>query len=50
MENNSIFNNVVDEILLNETQKVSVAREAPELLDSDCDENDIYQVEKISLE
>ena len=50
MENNAIINNVVENILLNETQKVSAAREAPEFLDSDCDENDLYQVEKIILE
>ena len=43
-KHNSIVNNVVDEILLHETQKVSAAREAPEFLDSDYDENDIYQV------
>ena len=36
-ENNSIVNNVVDEILLHETQKVSAAKEAPECLDSDYD-------------
>ena len=42
----SIIDNVVDKILLNETQKVSCAREEPELLDSYYDENDIYQVEK----
>ena len=36
--------------MLNETQKVSGAREAPEFLDLDCDENDIYQVEKINIE
>ena len=40
----------MDEILLNETQKVSAAREAPEFLDSDCDGNNLYQVLKISLE
>ena len=28
-ENNAIINNVVDEILLNETKKVSTMREAP---------------------
>ena len=49
-ENNTIVNNVVDEILLNETKKVSAAREAPGFLDSDCDENELYQVEKMSLE
>ena len=44
--NNDIINNVVDEILLNETKKVSAAREAPECLESDCDKNHLYQVEK----
>ena len=47
---NAIINNVVDDILLNETQKVSSAREAPEFLDFDFDENNVYQVGKISLE
>ena len=42
--------NVVYDIILNETQKVSAAREAPEFLDSGCDEKDLYQVEKMSLE
>ena len=49
-ENNAIINNVVDEILLNETEKVSAASKAPECLDSDYDENNIYRVEKMSLE
>ena len=49
-ENNAIINNVVDEILLNETQKVGAAMEAPEFLDSDYDENNLYQVEMMSLE
>ena len=40
----------MDEIILNETQKVSAARVAPEFLESDCDENDRYQVDKMSLE
>ena len=41
---------MVDEILINEKQKLSAAREVPECLDSDCDENDLYQVDKMSLE
>ena len=49
MENNAIINNVVDEILLYETKKLTAARGAPEFWDSDYDENDIYQVEKMSL-
>ena len=40
----------MDEILLNETKKVSAAREAQEFLDSDYDANDLYQVDKMSLE
>ena len=40
---------MVDEILLNETQKVSAARGAPEFLDSDCDEKNLYQAEKMIL-
>ena len=50
MENKSIVNNALDEILLTENQKVSAAREAPEFLDSDYDENYLYQVDKMSLE
>ena len=38
------------EILINETQKLSAAREAPEFLDSDYDDNDLYQVERMILE
>ena len=49
-ENNSIINNLVDEILLNETKKLIALREAPEFLDSDYDENNQYQVEIMSLE
>ena len=50
MENNAIVNKSVGEILLTENQKLSAAREAPEFLDSDYDENDVYQVDKMSLE
>ena len=50
-ENNAIVDNAVDEILLNETQKASAKNhEAPEFLDSDYDANDLYQVDKMSLE
>ena len=49
-ESNAIANNVVDDILLHETQKVSAAKEASEFLDYDCDENCLYQVERMSLE
>ena len=37
----------MDEILENETQKISAAREAPELMDYYYIYNDIYQVDKI---
>ena len=39
----------MDEILINDTQKLSAAREAPDFLGYDCDENYLYQVEKMSL-
>ena len=50
MEKNIYINDVVDDIILYETQKVSAAREATEVLDSDCDENYLYQVDKMILE
>ena len=41
----------MDEILLNETQKISATNhEAPEFLDSDYDAKDLCQVDRISLE
>ena len=45
-----MINNVVDEILLNEMQKVSVARKATEFMDSDYVDNGLYQVDKMRLE
>ena len=48
--NNSIVNNAVDEVILHETKKVSVVEEAPEFLEYYYDENELYQVENISLE
>ena len=43
------MNNAVDEVLL--TQKLSATNhEAPEFLESDYDANDLYEVEKMSLE
>ena len=48
-ENSSIINNAVDEIIL--SQKVSAKNhEAPEFLNSDYDTNDLYEVDKMSLE
>ena len=49
-ENSAVTNNGVNDIILNETQQFSPARKAKDVLDSDCDENDIYQVEKMCLE
>ena len=50
-ENHAIINNVVDDILLNETKKISaVNHEAPDVLENDYDENDVYQVENTSLD
>ena len=41
----------MDEILLNKTQKVSATNhEAPEFMDSGYNANNVYQVDKISLE
>ena len=41
----------MDDILLNETKKVSAMNhEAPEILENYYDENDLYQVENMSLE
>ena len=40
----------MDEILLHETQIVSAAKEAPDFLESDYDENKLYQVENMILE
>ena len=50
LENNPIINDVVDRIILNETQKVSSAREAQVFLGSDYDADDLYKVEKMILE
>ena len=50
-ENHAIINNDVDEILLNKTQKASaVNHEAPNFLENYYDDNDLYQVENMSLE
>ena len=41
----------MDEILLNETKKVSaVNHKAPYILENDYDENDLYQMENMSLD
>ena len=50
LENNFIVNNVVDEIILRGTRKLSAKKEAHELLESYYDANKLYQVENMSLE
>ena len=40
----------MNEILLNETQKVNASRKGPEFLDSDYDDDYIYQIESMSIE
>ena len=40
----------MDKILLHETQKLSTARKSSKNLDTDYDENNLFQVERISLE
>ena len=44
-ENNAIVNIVVNEIIVYEPQKVSFVNEAPAFLESEYDENKLYQVE-----
>ena len=40
----------MNEILLNESQNVSAAKEAPEFLEYDYDDNNHYQVENMIIE
>ena len=50
-ENHAIINNVVDEIQMTEPKKViAVNHEAPYLLESYYNENDLYQVDNMSLD
>ena len=49
-ENNVIVKNMVDEILLYETQKKSAPKEAAKFSESDYDKNGLYQVDNMSLE
>ena len=49
-ENHTIINNVVDELRMIESKKVSdVNHESLEFLESDCNDNELYQVENMSL-
>ena len=49
-EKNDIVNSAVDEILLQEDQKVSAEKGAHENIESDFDENKLYQINIMSLE
>ena len=40
----------MDEIIIDETQKVSAAKESPGFLESNYGETELYQVENMSLE
>ena len=50
LENNTIINHVVDEIPLKEIKKWITASELQEVLDSDCDENNLYEIGEMSFE
>ena len=49
-ENNAIGNSALDESLRHENQKVSASNKAPEHIESDFDENELYQIDNMSLE
>ena len=50
-ENHAIINNMVDDIQMDESKKVSaVNHNAPEFLENDYGENDLYLVENLSLD
>ena len=49
-ENNAIVKQWVDEILLEEDNKVSAEEEAQENIESDFNENDLYHIDNMSLD
>ena len=49
-QNNAIVNHTVDEILLQENNKVRAEEKAQENIDSELDENDIYHIDNMSLD
>ena len=48
-ENNTIRISAVDEILLNENQKVSAAKESAENIESDFDDKEHYNIDNMRL-
>ena len=49
-ENNSIINSKGDEIILHKNQKVSAEKKAHENVESDFDDNQLYQINNTSLD
>ena len=49
-QNNFIVNSEVDEILLQENQKLSAYKGAHENIEYDFDENELYQIDNMSIE
>ena len=48
-ENNAVVQLVVDEIIFQEKNKLSSEDEAKENIDSEIDEDDLYEIDNISL-
>ena len=48
--NNAIFNHAVNEIILKEDKILSVKYEAHETIDSEVDKDNIYEIDKMSLD
>ena len=48
--NNTIVNSAVDEIILQENNKVSAGTEAQKIIESEFDENSLYRIDNMSLE
>ena len=49
-ENSYIVNSMFDEILLHENQKLSAAKKASENIESNLDENKLYQIDNMILD
>ena len=49
-ENNDIVNHEVDDIILQKNNKASSEYEAHENIDDEVDENDLYQIDNMSLD
>ena len=49
-DNNDIVNHAEDKILLQENNKVSAEEEAHENIESELDEDDLYNIDKMSLD